>query len=196
MTLAPGDIAQFEAVLSTPDKKPPALGVYDLRVVVGEARQRVIAANGSPWSGLVPDATTVPLELREVRSAEDVRALENKELAAALLRGDHAEVLRAYQRQMARDPSDVGAHGGAGSALVALGRLAEAAAAYERALALGALSPSALSHSPYPERLAIVYFALRDDSKALATLRRHRPEADVQRAEKYLRQAATRLRTR
>lgn len=193
MTLGPGEIAQFEAVLSTSDKKPPALGVYDLRVVVGEARQRVMAANGSAFSGLMPDATNVPLELRKARSAYDFRALENQELAAVLDRNDHAEALRIHQRQIARDPSGLTAHGEAGRALAALGRLSEAAAAYERALALAFSSPSALSHSPYPDSLATVYFALGDDSKARATLRRYRSEADAQSAEKYLRQAASRL---
>jgi hypothetical protein len=46
-------------------------------------------------------------------------------------------------------------------------------------------SPS--EHSAYPERLAIVYFALGSDAKAMETLRRHFPEADAQRAEKNLR---------
>jgi hypothetical protein len=103
ITLAPGESAGFGAVLSTTDGKPPALGMRATRITLGEARQRILALDGSPWSGWVGEGGTTPLELREIRTAEDVRRLENLEISAAVLRGDHAEVLRLYERRIARD---------------------------------------------------------------------------------------------
>ena len=191
MTLAPAEIARFEVLLSTPDKQPPDLGVRNVRIALGEARQRIFAPDGSVWSGSVGEGGSVPLVLRRATSAEDFRNLESQELSAALRRGDHSHALRIYERRIARDPSDAGAHGGAGRSLAALGRLTEAAAAYERALARGSGSPV------LPDLLTIVYFALGEDSKALAMLRRNRPEVEAQRAaEKELRQLAARLTVR
>jgi predicted Zn-dependent protease len=79
------------------------------------------------------------------------------------------------ERRIARDPSDAGAHGSAGRELAGLGRLTEAAASYERALALGFESPV------ITDLMAIVYFTLGDDGRALALLRQYVPAADAQR---------------
>jgi hypothetical protein len=190
MILRPGESAGFNALLTTTDGQPPAFGMRGIRVALGEARQRILAADGSLWSGRVGNGGTVPLELREVRTAEEARTLESQEIFAAWQRGDHAEALRMYQARIARDPLDGGAHAGAGRELVSLGRLTEAAAAYERALALGAEGPA------LPNHMITVYFALGDDARAMDMLRRYVPTADLQRAEGDLRQAGARLRAR
>jgi hypothetical protein len=51
MTLRPGESAGFHVLLTTTDGKPPAHGMRGIRVALGEARRRILAADGSPWSG-------------------------------------------------------------------------------------------------------------------------------------------------
>jgi len=178
-------------ILSSVDKRPLAEGEYTLEVVLGNARQRILASNGLPWSGLGETATTVPVNVRSVRTVADLRRADEQAVSAALQRKDHAQALAIYQRMIARNPADAGAHAAAGTALVAMRRLPEAAAAFERSLGIRVSADSIV-----PAQLAIVYFAMGDDARAVNTLRQHIPSNALQQIEKELRASAARLRVR
>jgi hypothetical protein len=187
--LGPGSGATFIAVLSTVDGQPLAEGQYLLRVMSGAARQRIRMPNGSPWSGRIGAEGRIPVAVRPIRDEADLRSFDNIRALAAARRNDYTEALAIYQGMIARDPNDAGAHGFAARALTRLGRLPEAAAAYERMLNLEPLAAQAA-----PEIIAAVYFAIEEDAKALALLRRHVSPDRLQAAEREARQGAVALR--
>jgi hypothetical protein len=127
------------------------------------------------------------LEVRAVKTSQERLSRDLAEARALMLRQDYAEALTIYERL---DPNDLAVIDATASALISLRRFAEAAAVLERQL-----NATPDQNRLVTQRLALMYYAMRQDAKAEELLRRRFPAKEVSATARRLKEAAEHQRT-
>ena len=183
--------AAFRATLATASEQPLPDGQYVLRAHLMSARQHMRTLNDEPWPGRIEDRIEGLVQVRRPSGTADQKLLEDRELSALRSRGDYAAILRIYDRRLAATPGDLNALGGRGYALLQLRRFPEAATALEPLVDMVARSPAADSFAP--GWLALAYYAMGQDAKGEALIRRFTEPSSVAEAITRVKAAAADL---
>lgn len=125
------------------------------------------------------------------RQAQDRRIFHRLEAGGAMMERDYTRALSEYRQMLALDSADREALAGVGLALLNLRRFSEAATALEAVEARVKAHEDSLIHLD----LAVAYFALGQDARAEALIRRRLTPGEVVPALEKLRERARRLRS-
>jgi predicted Zn-dependent protease len=142
-------------------------GEYRISVDFSGARERMRQADLAPWSGTFANSSSLSLIVQEARSEGERWIAFQLTSRQALGHSDWTGALAQFQQMVAIDPTSQEAHAGMGSALLQLGRFAEAAMELEQAL------PEDREESVVPQDLALAYVAMGFRDRADTLLRRY-----------------------
>jgi hypothetical protein len=170
-----------------------AVGKYRLFIELGKAKTFLLEGEGGPWNGGMTERGSIDIVVLPVSTSRDRIAMHRAEAVRYIVRGQHQAALREFQSMEAEDPANVDALAGMGSAFMELGRFAEAAQAWERAVSVPS---SARGPSLFPKRLALAYMALGRDADAERVLRQHYAPEQIGQMIDEARVAAKRLKSR
>jgi hypothetical protein len=172
---------------------PLEVGKYRLFVELAKATTFLADGDRGRWKGGMTEQGSVDLAILPISTSRDRIAMHRAEAVRYTVKGQHQAALREFQSMAAEDPGSSDALAGMGSAFMELGRFADAAQAWERAVS--ARSP-ATGESLLPKRLAVAYMALGRDADAERVLRQHYAPEQIGQMIDEARVTAKRLKSR
>jgi tetratricopeptide (TPR) repeat protein len=165
-------------------------GDYYIELDFTAARAFLRGPGNATWRGRFRSNGRVPVSIRAVETTHDRRMQYSLQGSVALLQDrDFRGALEIFTRFLKEFPGDVGAYGGAGTALLELGRFDEAVTMLERAM-------TARPGDAIPARRAAAYVGMGQENRARTLLERYVPASDLPAELEQARQRAANIRAR